>query len=73
MGGRVDKDLVEHVTKIVLEKLAEVQRENAGKSLKQRTKIWPHQSPLPDPIIMEASTSSEPEHDNQIIAISPYR
>ena len=73
MDDKVDKDLVEHVTKIVLEKLAEVQKESAGISLEQTTKIWPHQSPLPDPIIMEAETSSEPDHGDQIIAISPYR
>lgn len=67
----MDKHLVEKVTRIVMETLGELEVENKL-SNHNTVKIWPHQSPLPAPIMMTSIDSKEPRNEEKMITISPY-
>lgn len=54
-----------------METLGELEVENKL-SNHNTVKIWPHQSPLPAPIMMTSIDSKEPRNEEKMITISPY-
>ena len=68
----MDKELVEQVTKLVLETLEEM-KGSSNFNHQQAVKIWSHQSPLPDPIILDGVNDRENETRQGKLIISPYR
>lgn len=67
----MDKDIVEKVTRLVIEALEEM-KEKEGSPKEQGVKIWPHETPLPKPIVLSWAKAEDPGIRNQIITISPY-
>jgi hypothetical protein len=68
----MDKELVEQVTKLVLETLEEM-KGSSDFNNQQAVKIWSHQSPLPDPIILDGENERESKAVQKKIIITPYR
>lgn len=68
----MDKETVDKVTKLVVEVLREMQAKGAGTD-KSTVKIWHHQTPLPEPIVISGTTENNEANHKQIITFSPYK
>ncbi|MHA6252440.1 hypothetical protein [Oceanobacillus sp. CAU 1775] len=68
----MDKEMVDKVTKLVMEVLTEMQEKNPVTE-KNSVKIWHHETPLPKPIVMKGTNGSNMQINNEIISFSPYR
>ncbi|GGP12893.1 hypothetical protein [Oceanobacillus neutriphilus] len=64
----MDKELVERVTKMVVTVLEEMQEEDSNKKI--TIKIWPHESPLPDPVERQAEEVEQKR--GEVITLKPY-
>ena len=67
----MDKDIVEKVTRLVIESSGRNEGKR-GSPKEQGVKIWPHETPLPKPIVLSGAKAEDPGIRNQIITISPY-
>lgn len=68
----MDKETVDKVTKLVVEVLREMQAKGAGTD-KNIVKIWHHQTPLPEPVVIDGVTEKSGAENKQIITFSPYK
>lgn len=67
----MDREVAEKVKRIVIATLEEMKK-NGAFSRQRAVKIWPHQTPLPDPVVMKYAELKEPENKDSIVTISPY-
>ncbi|WP_164214825.1 hypothetical protein [Virgibacillus sp. YIM 98842] len=67
----MDKEFVEKVTRMVISSLEEM-KGNGIFSNQQAVKIWPHKSPLPDPVVLTHVKAEKPENGKSIVTFSPY-
>ena len=64
----MDRELVERVTKMVVTVLEEMKEEDISKNTTM--KIWPHESPLPEPIERQAEEVDQKR--GEVINLKPY-
>lgn len=67
----MDKAFVEKVTRMVVEVLNDMNNPTSF-SGNNTVKIWPHKSPLPDPIRVTPDNRNQQAPKNEMVNITPY-
>ncbi|GAB3796379.1 hypothetical protein [Virgibacillus kimchii] len=67
----MDREFVEKVTRMVISSLEDMKK-NGMLSNQQAVKIWPHESPLPDPVVLTHVKDKEAENEKATVTITPY-
>lgn len=67
----MDRELIEKVTRIVIATLEDM-KENGSFSNQQAVKIWPHTSPLSEPVVLTYTDCGGFENRDKMVSISPY-
>ena len=67
----MDREFVEKVTRMVISTLEDM-KENGVYPEQQAVKMWPHESPLPDPVVMAHVKEEAPGNMERSVTISPY-
>jgi len=67
----MDREFVEKITRMVISSLEDM-KENGTFPSRQAVKIWHHESPLPDPVVLTHVKAEEPENGKTTVTFSPY-